>query len=142
MSQWSIERIAVLRRLWADGKTGSEIGLAVDMSRDAVIGKAKRLRLTVRPSPIILGGRSPKKYARKKSTEPKKPRKSRAKPKLRLIAGRQGPIRACAWLEGKRFNYIACGAPTLPGDPYCEVHHRLCYTAMPKATGRPFEFPK
>lgn len=141
MTEWTDSQVSMLRQLWTDKVTASQIGLDLGHSRNSVCGKARRLGLAPRPSPIKLNGRKPKKYKR---TKIKKPRPSRAKPKLpaSVIPVRLGPVRCCAWLNGKRFAYVACGAPTLPGDPYCEMHHRICYTVTPKATGRPFELPK
>lgn len=60
------------------------------------------------------------------------------KRKLKLVP----VVHTCRYLNGRRFAYKTCGKPTLPGDPYCEKHHRLCYVSAPKATGRRFEFPK
>ncbi len=51
---WTNERIATLRKMWNDGKTANEIAKALgnDISRNAVIGKAHRLKLSKRPSPL------------------------------------------------------------------------------------------
>lgn len=50
---WTEERVAKLRELWTQGKTASEIGMALGgVSRNAVIGKVHRLKLSGRPSPI------------------------------------------------------------------------------------------
>lgn len=52
---WTEDRIATLKRLWADGKTATEIAAELGgTSRNAVIGKAHRLGLEARPSPIII----------------------------------------------------------------------------------------
>src|ERR1700722_2307892 len=43
---WTTERVVVLQRLWADGKTAVEIAAALDgVSRSAVLGMIFRLRL-------------------------------------------------------------------------------------------------
>lgn len=55
---WLPRDIERLRTLWADGKTANEIAreLGEDrFSRNAVIGKAHRLGLPARPSPIERG---------------------------------------------------------------------------------------
>src|SRR5580698_9951701 len=50
---WSSERIEQLRSLWRDGLSASQIATALGgITRNAVIGKAHRLGLTGRPSPI------------------------------------------------------------------------------------------
>lgn len=48
ISAWTIERIELLRRMWADGYSCSLIAGALGggITRNAVIGKAKRLNLT------------------------------------------------------------------------------------------------
>jgi GcrA cell cycle regulator len=50
---WTDERIATLRKMWESGSTASEIATALGgVSRNAVIGKAHRLGLKARPSPV------------------------------------------------------------------------------------------
>lgn len=51
-SNWPEETIARLRVLWAEGHSTAEIGRRLDVSKNAVIGKAHRLDLPERPSPI------------------------------------------------------------------------------------------
>lgn len=51
-STWTQERLVELRELWDRGFTISEIGHRLGLSRNAVVGKAHRLELTARPSPI------------------------------------------------------------------------------------------
>ncbi len=51
---WTDERIALLKKLWKDGKSAAEIARALSkgVTRNAVIGKAHRMGLSGRPSPI------------------------------------------------------------------------------------------
>lgn len=50
---WTDERVEMLRQLWGSGKSASEIAQVLGgISRNAVIGKAHRLGLSGRPSPI------------------------------------------------------------------------------------------
>ncbi|KAF0139429.1 MAG: hypothetical protein FD153_945, partial [Rhodospirillaceae bacterium] len=49
---WTEERIAELQRLWDGGLTTGEIGKRLSVSKNAVVGKAHRVGLTSRPSPI------------------------------------------------------------------------------------------
>ena len=50
---WTDERIGELKRMWDEGLTASQIAEALGgVSRNAVIGKAHRLDLTPRPSPV------------------------------------------------------------------------------------------
>jgi GcrA cell cycle regulator len=50
--EWSEETIARLRALWAEGHSTAEIGRRLGVSKNAVVGKAHRLDLPARPSPI------------------------------------------------------------------------------------------
>jgi GcrA cell cycle regulator len=51
--EWTEQRIEVLRKLWGQGQTASQIAAILGgITRNAVIGKAHRLGLTGRPSPI------------------------------------------------------------------------------------------
>ena len=53
---WTDERIERLRKMWADGATASQIADELGgVSRNAVIGKAHRLGLEQRPSPVKPG---------------------------------------------------------------------------------------
>lgn len=49
---WTERRCASLRTLWNIGYTASEIAGELGCTRDAVIGKAHRMKLTPRRSPI------------------------------------------------------------------------------------------
>ncbi len=50
--EWTEAVIAELRRLWAEGLSTAEIGRRLNVSKNAVVGKAHRLALDPRPSPI------------------------------------------------------------------------------------------
>ncbi len=50
--QWPDKMVAKLRALWADGLSASSIGKTMGLSKNAVMGKAHRLGLPSRPSPI------------------------------------------------------------------------------------------
>ena len=64
---WTDERIERLKKMWHDGATASQIADELGgVSRNAVIGKAHRLGLEARPSPVKPGEEkeTPKKAAR------------------------------------------------------------------------------
>ena len=50
--EWNEEAIERLRTLWAEGHSTAEIGRRMVVSKNAVVGKAHRLGLVARPSPI------------------------------------------------------------------------------------------
>jgi GcrA cell cycle regulator len=61
---WTEERIERLKKLWHDGATASQIADELGgVSRNAVIGKAHRLGLEQRPSPVRPGEEKDKKPA-------------------------------------------------------------------------------
>ncbi|MEL7026638.1 MAG: GcrA family cell cycle regulator, partial [Pseudomonadota bacterium] len=67
---WTEERVDVLKRLWADGKSASQIANELGgVTRNAVIGKAHRLGLSNRTkgSATVENGR----VASKQNPEPK-----------------------------------------------------------------------
>ncbi|WP_232479071.1 GcrA family cell cycle regulator, partial [Roseomonas rosulenta] len=49
---WTTEAIERLKALWAEGHSTAEIGRRMGISKNAVVGKAHRLNLPARPSPI------------------------------------------------------------------------------------------
>src|SRR5215218_2597872 len=59
---WTDERIERLKKMWHDGATASQIADELGgVSRNAVIGKAHRLGLEQRPSPVKAGEEKDKK---------------------------------------------------------------------------------
>lgn len=65
--EWSNQTILRLRALWAEGYSTTEIGRRLGCSKNAAIGKARRLGLPERPSPIRRGGerKAPTPYVRR-----------------------------------------------------------------------------
>jgi GcrA cell cycle regulator len=49
---WTNEAMEQLRALWAEGHSTAEIGRRMGVTKNAVVGKAHRLNLAPRPSPI------------------------------------------------------------------------------------------
>ena len=82
---WTEERIERLKKMWADGATASQIADELGgVSRNAVIGKAHRLGLEQRPSPVKPGE---EKEAKKAAPAPA-PAPKAAAPKAEAAAGR------------------------------------------------------
>ncbi|MEL6485590.1 MAG: GcrA family cell cycle regulator [Pseudomonadota bacterium] len=85
---WTDERIATLKKMWEGGATASQIAEELGgVSRNAVIGKAHRLGLKSRPSPVKA---NEKKKAAKKAAASKlaakKPAESAPKPAAKKAA--------------------------------------------------------
>lgn len=127
---WTDERVALLKQLWGEGKTAAEIAkvLGDGITRNAVIGKAHRLKLSSRLSPIQQN--APKK-AKAESAAPRAP-----KPAVKLPEFKGKGInlidldsRMCRWPVGdpKDENFNFCGCDAVAGLPYCEDHCRAAY---------------
>jgi len=59
--EWTPEVVLSLRQLWDEGHSTAEIGRRLGVSKNAVVGKAHRLDLPSRPSPIRTeGGSTPR----------------------------------------------------------------------------------
>jgi GcrA cell cycle regulator len=72
--EWTEETITRLRALWAEGHSTAEIGRRMGVSKNAVVGKAHRLNLAPRPSPIRRGGeRTPRRRQARRVTGPTLP---------------------------------------------------------------------
>ena len=76
---WTEERIERLKKMWADGATASQIADELGgVSRNAVIGKAHRLGLEQRPSPV--------KHEEKEAKKPAPAAAAKAAPKAEAAA--------------------------------------------------------
>jgi GcrA cell cycle regulator len=116
-SIWTDERVAQLGKLWAEGLSTAEIGRRLGITKNAVVGKAHRLQLAPRPSPL---------------NSPPAPRRPAPTPIVQLDVA--GP--SCCWPIGhpgdKGFHF--CGGRNIPGKPYCTEHAALAYV-KPKERG-------
>jgi GcrA cell cycle regulator len=137
---WTDERVALLKKLWSEGKTAAEIAqLLGGITRNAVIGKAHRLRLSGRVSPIQQNTRPQTVVARAKSQEPraqKIPMRETSPPPVidDFVPGEGVDLvdlkeRMCRWPIGdpKDANFKFCGCESIEGLPYCEHHSRIAF---------------
>lgn len=60
---WGADAIERLKALWAEGHSTAEIGRRMGVTKNAVVGKAHRLQLPARPSPIRRDGTVPRAVA-------------------------------------------------------------------------------
>jgi GcrA cell cycle regulator len=58
--EWDDEAIQKIRALWAEGHSTAEIGRRMGVSKNAIVGKAHRLVLPPRPSPIRRDSAAPR----------------------------------------------------------------------------------
>ena len=118
-TSWTEERLEMLKALWEEGLSISQIGERLCVTRNAVAGKAHRLNLRKRQSPIA---KKPK-----KAVEPETPKDL----PLRLaLRGIQWSRTKCVWPSGdpKTVEFSFCGEAIVPGKPYCSEHCELAYT--------------
>ena len=79
---WTDERVEKLKKLWSEGLSASQIAAQLGgVSRNAVIGKAHRLGLKSRPSPVKAGDDAPAKPAPKAAPRPAAPKPAVARPR-------------------------------------------------------------
>jgi GcrA cell cycle regulator len=142
---WTRERIALLKRLWTDGKTATAIAAQLRMSKSAVLGKVFRLRLrpaanattaAARRDKAILGRRHKSRSPNKHRAKPAAPAMTSGKTLFELAND------SCRWPHGqpgtKTFHF--CGAPGADlegGRPYCERHMRRAYVGNRKTAAAP-----
>lgn len=138
---WTTEQIAELSRLWNEGLTTAEIGKRLGISKNGVVGKAHRLHLRARPSPIKRGGHhtTRARVARKSETTVTKFRVPKEKPmqppRATPAAARGEPWtgevsnKPCEWPIGHPGNadYHTCAEKALVGKPYCGEHCAVAF---------------
>jgi GcrA cell cycle regulator len=155
VSPWTDLKIERLRSLWDDGLSASAIGRALNLSKNAVVGKAHRLDLSARPCPIkpLSGPRQKRTHkprvplppfsgpvcpapildVHEKDTEigphmlaAPKASLPVSPPALQMSAYR---ISQCSWPFGDPGTptFRFCDSPSLPGKPYCAAHASRAY---------------
>lgn len=135
---WDDGTIQRLGELWDEGLSAAEIGRRLGVSKNAVVGKARRLGLPERESPIKRGvPAAPKQAPRKRrvATLPKLASvavvsREPAPPPAPIIVPRLVSHRSpCQWPFGepgtREFRF--CGSPQKLGSPYCADHHKVAY---------------
>ena len=155
---WTDDVIGRLKAFWAEGLSTAEIGRRIGVSKNAVVGKAHRLCLPARPSPIrrgspaevakrpavkrVTGPTLPTMAAEASPTEPclaapprlvPPPEPVAAPPVLRAVKRTGGGrLVACCWPIGEpgTRTFRFCDGESLPGKPYCATHAALAYVKV------------
>jgi GcrA cell cycle regulator len=134
---WTDERVELLKKLWGEGKTAAEIAKELGgVTRNAVIGKAHRLKLSNRVSPI----QQNKKVSPKPVEDNKPVVKKREQKYIPPITGKKVSMselreRMCRWPNGdpQEEDFSFCGGDSVPGLPYCEEHAKIAYQSSSRA---------
>lgn len=124
---WNEDRVAELRRLWGRGSTAAVIARRLGVSRDAVLGKVRRLGLG-RPS-----------HARRRSPRTRDAGGIIDMPHPASVPEARAALVAleadqCRWplaiITGQDFGF--CGRPVKAGKPYCVFHCERAYRPKPE----------
>jgi len=129
---WTDERVTLLRKLWCEGKTAAEIAKALGgVTRNAVIGKAHRLKLSNRISPIQQNTKKPVKSPEEKQKTRIAVAAPRPQINIKGIKFDQLKERMCRWPVGdpQEEDFKFCGCESTPGMPYCDGHAKMAYQA-------------
>ena len=124
-SVWNEDKLNKLKILWDKGLPITKIGLELGVSRNAIAGKAHRLGLPKRNSPISKSG-DPRKNENKANIQTDK-----ELPLKLLLRDVEWSRNRCCWPLGdpKLPGFSFCGTSIIPGRPYCEEHSKLAYTS-------------
>ncbi len=154
---WNDERVELLKKLWQDGLSASQIaGELGGVTRNAVIGKVHRLGLSgrIKSSTPSLAPRRPR-----STPQPSQPSRLRFQtqgnvalapsPEIELAPSPRQEAEVtpftcervtimelkecmCRWPLGdpSRPEFRFCGAKSSPGAPYCDHHARMAYQSV------------
>jgi GcrA cell cycle regulator len=149
MSEWTSEMIERLRILWDEGHSTQQIANRMGVSKNSIVGKAHRLDLVSRPSPILErgSGAKPKRQVIRGGIVAGSTLPPLSSASLRPIAVRPialpkhepevvrftRKLTPCCWpigTPGTR-NFHFCDAASVPSKPYCVEHARIAYVKRP-----------
>ena len=143
---WNDDNVSRLRDLWDQGLPTAQIGKLLGFTKNAVVGKAHRIGLERRPSPIR---RTAVKPDRKKARSPVMPKLNFEKnsikqmddgtnakifhPKIKNLISANAK-RGCEWPEGHpdELEFHFCGKERFEDKPYCLDHCAVAYVIPEK----------
>ncbi len=142
---WTDDRVSLLKKLWGEGHTAAEIAKQLGgVTRNAVIGKAHRMKLSNRVSPIQQNKKPANKNVERKVVEkPKVVVSKKTRPVIvesaianesqsgKLYTLSELKPRMCRWPCGdpQEDGFGFCGEESMPGLPYCAEHSKVAYQA-------------
>lgn len=125
--EWTEETIARLKALWQEGLSTAEIGRQLGITKNAVVGKAHRLGLPARPSPIRRekakttakstgeeGSEQPKKAATPRRSAKATPEASPAAPTSAPVTASEAPATAAAVLDDQKVAAVPAAKASEP----------------------------
>ena len=147
---WNDANVARLKELWDQGLPTAQIGKLLGFTKNAVVGKAHRIGLERRPSPIR---RTAVKPDRKKARSPIVPVLNFEASRIELNAESKPkqnfqPVvknlfanhtkRGCEWPEGHpdESDFKFCGKDRFEDKPYCLDHCAVAYVIPEKEEGK------
>jgi len=143
---WNDDNVSRLKDLWDQGLPTAQIGKLLGFTKNAVVGKAHRIGLERRPSPIR---RATIKPDRKKARSPVMPKlnfeekhveqkeiftiRKAFLPMTKNIFS-QNLKRGCEWPEGhpNELEFHFCGKERFEDKPYCLDHCAVAYVIPEK----------
>ena len=114
---WTEERVEQLRQLWSDGLSAKKIAKQLGgITRNAVIGKARRLKLSNRAAVRVV----------KRNSRPIRPTPVYDPRHVRLPDLMSN---MCKWPIGdpRHSDFHFCGGDTQVGASYCDHHCTIAY---------------
>lgn len=153
---WDDDAIARLRALWDEGHSTREIGRRMGTTGSAVVGKAHRLGLRSRPSPIIRSEgaqrrpyparRAPARTLPSLAAPAEEPPQAHVpvripapqRPRIAPAAPAAPALRSmpCSWPIGepRTPGFRFCDAAGVPGKSYCPEHCAIAYVRISDRT--------
>ena len=145
---WDENNVKKLRELWDQGLPTAQIGKLLGFTKNAVVGKAHRIGLERRPSPIR---RTAVKPDRKKARSPVMPKLNFESKEENIPLKQENssflPVvknlfiksdkRGCEWPQGHpdEMDFHFCGKERFEDKPYCLDHCAIAYVVPEKEEG-------
>ncbi len=137
---WTKEIIAKLVKLAAQGLSYTEIGKALGITKNAAIGKARRLRISKPPAEAVIKQRKPTpKPKQKPAPKPPTPlEKETMLTGMKFVSMMDLKDDHCRYPIDKDGETVFCGLPKFKKS-FCQEHGAKCYMPprpLPPHSGR------
>lgn len=160
MADWTDAEDDRLKELWPEKLSTAAIGRELHRSKNSVVGRAHRLELPSRPSPIVFGPPKPRPRPRAgpvtlpplastpravvRAPERSRPfgvapdavalppAAARVAPVVEQRTATEGRVVECAWPIGEpgSAGFRFCNERSMPGRSYCAEHARIAYVRV------------